>query len=228
MGVGVVSTPPPMPAPHRSRVRRIHGHCGPERLAGPAGRLGSTMLVFLAVLLFVVAPIVELWVIVEVAGAVGIVPTLALLLAISVAGSLLVRREGLGVLRRARTMWRSGRVPTDDILDGVLVLAAGALLLAPGFVTDALGLLLLVGPLRRFVGSLSFSRIQRLLRLPVAGAEFVGGMAGGRRSGYGADGSRTVYVGEAVVVGGRPSLAPHDAPTGAPPGGPHEPPKQGV
>lgn len=165
------------------------------------------MLVLLAVLVFVVLPIVELWVIVEVAGSLGIVPTLALLLAISVLGSLLVRREGLGVLRRARTMWSSGRVPTDDLLDGVLVLAAGALLLAPGFVTDAVGLLLLVPVMRRLVGSLSFGRIRRVLRLPVAGAEFVGGVAGARSSG-----SRTVYVGEAVIVGSAPTLPRPDEP----------------
>ena len=165
------------------------------------------MLVLLAVLVFVVLPIVELWVIVEVAGSLGIVPTLALLLVVSLLGSLLVRREGLGVLRRARTMWSSGRVPTDDLLDGVLVLAAGALLLAPGFVTDAVGLLLLVPVMRRLVGSLSFGRIRRVLRLPVAGAEFVGGVAGARRSG-----SRTVHVGEAVIVGSAPTLPRPDEP----------------
>ena len=165
------------------------------------------MLVLLAVLVFVVLPIVELWVIVEVAGSLGIVPTLALLLVVSLLGSLLVRREGLGVLRRARTMWSSGRVPTDDLLDGVLVLAAGALLLAPGFVTDAVGLLLLVPVMRRLVGSLSVGRIRRVLRLPVAGAEFVGGVTGARRSG-----SRTVHVGEAVIVGSAPTLPRPDEP----------------
>lgn len=185
---------------------------GPEQFANPAGRLGFTMLVLLAVFVFLVVPIIELWVIVEVAGSLGIVPTLAMLLVISVAGSLLVRREGLGVLRRARAMWSAGRVPTDDLLDGVLVLLAGALLLAPGFVTDALGLLLLVPVLRRFVGSLSFARIRRVLRLPVAGAEFVGGVASARRAG-----SQTVYVGEAVVIGGRPTLPP-----------PNQPPTEGV
>lgn len=162
------------------------------------------MLVLLAVLVLVVLPIVELWVIVEVAGWMGLAPTLALLLAVTVVGSLLVRREGLGVWRRTRTAWASGRVPTDDLLDGALVLAAGALLLAPGFLTDVLGLLLLIVPLRRLVGSLSFGRIRRILRLPVAGAEFVGGMAGARRGV-----SRTVYVGEAVVVG-RPTFPPTD------------------
>ena len=163
------------------------------------------MLLLLAVIVFLVVPIIELWVIVEVAGSLGILPTLALLVVVSVIGSLLVRREGLGVWRRARTMWASGRVPTDDLLDGVLVLAAGTLLLAPGFVTDVLGLLLLIPPLRRVVGSAAFGRVRRALRVPVAGAEFVGGMAGARRTG-----PRTVYVGEAVVVSGRPTLPPPD------------------
>jgi len=163
------------------------------------------MFALIAVLVFLVVPVIELWVIVEVAGSLGVVPTLALLLAVSVVGSLLVRREGLGVWRRARGMWSSGRVPTDDLLDGVLVLVAGALLLAPGFVTDLIGLALLVPPLRRLVGSVSFGRIRRLLRLPVAGAEFVGGVASSRR------GDR-VWVGEAVVVRGTPPLAPPVSP----------------
>lgn len=177
------------------------------------------MLVLVAVLVFVVVPIIELWVIVEVAGSLGIVPTLALLVAISVAGSLLVRAQGLGVLRRARAMWAQGRVPTDDLLDGVLVLGAGALLLTPGFVTDALGLLLLVPLVRRFTGSLTFGRIRRILRLPVAGAEFVTGARPGARSGTagradtGAPGGspRTVYVGEAMIVqSGRTLPAPDE------------------
>jgi len=176
------------------------------------------MLILVAVLVFVVVPIIELWVIVEVAGSLGLVPTLALLLAISVAGSLLVRAQGLGVLRRARAMWAEGRVPTDDLLDGVLVLGAGALLLTPGFVTDALGLLLLVPLVRRLTGSLTFGRIRRVLRLPVAGAEFVSGARPGSGAGAGvrADGGtprgggRTVYVGEAVVVRSERTLPPSD------------------
>lgn len=166
------------------------------------------MWVLLAVVAFLVIPLIELWVIVEVAGSVGILPTLGLLIAISVAGSLLVRREGLGVWRRARAMWAAGRVPTDDLLDGLLVLAAAALLLTPGFVTDAMGLVLLVPLTRRLVGSLSFGRLRAVLRLPVAGAEFVGGAAGARRSA-----SRTVYVGEAVIVSGQPTLDPPDEET---------------
>ncbi len=212
MGGGVGSTPSPMPAP--ATQAQSDGEAvpfsapGPEQSRTPPGRLHNTMLILVAVLVFVVVPIVELWVIVEVAGSLGIVPTLALLLAISVAGSLLVRAQGLGVLRRARAMWAEGRVPTDDLLDGVLVLGAGALLLTPGFVTDAIGLLLLVPLVRRLTGSLTFGRIRQILRLPVAGAEFVAGARPGGRAGAGvrADGSasgsgrRTVYVGEAVVV----------------------------
>lgn len=159
----------------------------------------------LAVLVFLVVPVIELWVIVEVAGSLGVVPTLALLVAVSVVGALLVRRAGLSVWRRSRTQWSGGRIPTDDVLDGVLVLGAAVLLLTPGFVTDTLGLLLLIPPVRRLVGSLSFGRIRRVLRIPVAGAEFVGGVAGARRTRSG-----RVWVGEAVVVDGKPSLVPPD------------------
>lgn len=143
------------------------------------------------VVLFIVVPLVELFVIVQVAGSIGIIATLALLLAVSIAGSWLVRREGLGILSRARTMVRNGDVPTDEIINGVLVLGAGALLLTPGFVTDVVGLLLLISPTRAVVRSLIRRRVSFLTWIPGAGAAGRAAAAGfGRR----------VNVGEAVIV----------------------------
>jgi UPF0716 protein FxsA len=111
------------------------------------------------VLVFLVVPIVELAVIVQVARGVGVVPTLLGLLAVSVAGSWLVRREGVEVWRRFRTQVRAGVVPGREIADGAMIMFAGALLLTPGFVTDVLGLLLLVPGVRRAVRATLLARL---------------------------------------------------------------------
>ncbi len=99
-------------------------------------------------LLFLVVPFLELYVLIQVGRLVGALPTVALLLLVSAAGAWLVKREGLGVLRRAQAQLREGHVPTSELVDGVLILFAGALLVTPGFVTDAAGILLLLPPVR--------------------------------------------------------------------------------
>ena len=113
---------------------------------------------FALVLLFVVVPILELAVIVEVSRHLGFLNTVGLLLLISIVGAWLVRRQGLATLRRIRRSLDAGVLPTPDLVDGGVILLAGGLLLAPGFLTDAVGLLLLLpvsrsvvrGALRRF------------------------------------------------------------------------------
>jgi UPF0716 protein FxsA len=104
--------------------------------------------VALLVLLFLAVPVVELAVIIKVGEALGVWDTLALLLLISLVGAWLVRRQGLAVMRSAQEELAQGRMPGVALADGVLVLAAGGLLLVPGFVTDAIGLLLLLPPMR--------------------------------------------------------------------------------
>jgi UPF0716 family protein affecting phage T7 exclusion len=101
--------------------------------------------------LFVVVPIIEIYVFVVVAGAIGFFPALAALLAVCFFGVWLVKREGVGVLRRMRTTVDRGEVPTREVVDGGLLVVAGTLCIVPGFVTGALGLLLLLPPLRAFV-----------------------------------------------------------------------------
>jgi UPF0716 protein FxsA len=105
------------------------------------------VLALLAVLLIVV-PFAELYVIIQVSHHLGLGVTLVLLLAVSLAGAWLVKQEGFGVLRRAQARLDAGRLPGNELIDGILILCAGALLLAPGFITDALGILLLLPPVR--------------------------------------------------------------------------------
>jgi len=100
------------------------------------------------ILLFLALPIAELFVIIQVGHVLGVLDTLALLVLISVIGAWLVKREGLSVLRRARAQLDGGLVPGRELVDGSLILLAGALMLTPGFITDAVGLLLLLPPVR--------------------------------------------------------------------------------
>ena len=109
-------------------------------------------------LLLLAMPIVELYVIVQVAGAVGVLETLLLLIAVSVAGAWLLKQQGVATWRSLQTTMARGEMPTKEATDGALILFGGALLLTPGFVTDAFGVLLLLPPTRALVKS-SFRKL---------------------------------------------------------------------
>ena len=103
---------------------------------------------------FIGVPLIEIGVFIEVGGAIGLWPTLGLVIATAVAGTWLLRRQGLAVLARAREQMDRGVLPGREIFDGVCLLFAGALLLTPGFVTDTLGMLLFVQAFRDGLRSL--------------------------------------------------------------------------
>lgn len=105
----------------------------------------------LLVVLFLAVPIAELYVLIQVGQGIGILETLALLVVISIVGAWLAKREGLSVLRRMRAALNAGRVPGTELLDGFLILLAAALMLTPGFLTDAAAILLLLPPVRAAV-----------------------------------------------------------------------------
>jgi UPF0716 protein FxsA len=111
----------------------------------------------LLLLLFLIVPIVELYVIIQVGSWLGVVPTLALLVLVSVLGAWLVKREGLGMWARVRSQLERGALPANELIDGFLILLAGALMLTPGFVTDIVGILLLI-PATRSLARLVFAR----------------------------------------------------------------------
>jgi UPF0716 protein FxsA len=115
----------------------------------------------LLVLLFILVPIAELYVIVQVGQVLGVVNTLALLVLISFTGAWLMKREGITTWRRAQRQFESGLVPGRELVDGALILLAGALLLAPGFITDFVGLLLLLPPVRAGVRGATRYRLER-------------------------------------------------------------------
>ena len=95
----------------------------------------------LLVVLLVVVPLAELYVLIQVGQVIGALPTIALLVVMSVVGGLLLRREGNRTFRAFRDAVQAGRVPAREIADGVLVVVGGALMLTPGFLTDVVGLL---------------------------------------------------------------------------------------
>ena len=108
------------------------------------------------VILFIVVPIVELYVIIQVGEAIGVLPTLALLLADAVLGSLLLRHQGRGAWQRFNEALAQRRFPHREVADGLMIAIGGTLLLTPGFVTDIFGAILLIPPtraiVRRFLG----------------------------------------------------------------------------
>lgn len=140
-------------------------------------------MVALLVVLFIAVPIAEIAVIIKVGSLIGFGETIALLLVISVCGAWLVKRQGLGVLRRVREQMSLGRVPGAELVDGALILVAGVLLLAPGFITDAAGLVLLVPPVRSGIRRVARRRLGRRVtrRVRVVTVRSPGGSPGGER-----------------------------------------------
>jgi UPF0716 protein FxsA len=136
------------------------------------------------IVLFIVVPIAELYVIIQVGEAIGVLPTIALLIADSVLGSMLMRSQGRSAWRRFNRAIEEGRIPAREVLDGVLVVFGGALLLTPGFLTDILGAVLLVPPTRALVRKLAARRL--VGRVVVSGPRRPRGGAG-----FDVDGSAT-------------------------------------
>ena len=121
----------------------------------------------LLAVLFLVLPIAELYVLVQVAGGIGFLNTIGLLVLVSVVGAWLCKREGLGLLRRIRLSLDRYELPGKELVDGALILFAGALLLTPGFLTDCLGILLLVPPTRAVARGVVLSYLARRTQLAV-------------------------------------------------------------
>jgi UPF0716 protein FxsA len=134
--------------------------------------------VAILVALFIVIPILELYVIVKVGGLIGALPTLTLLLAMSLLGAALLRHQGRGAWRRFNAALAERRFPGREVADGLMITVGGVMLLVPGFISDAFGLLLLLPPFRAIARRLLRGYFTR--RFVVVGT--VGGAASARRS----------------------------------------------
>ncbi|NRG16774.1 FxsA family protein [Rhizobiales bacterium] len=106
----------------------------------------------LILLVLIGVPLLEIFVLIEVGSEIGAIPTIGLTVLTALAGTLMLRVQGLSLLTRMRSEIDAGRVPGDDIIHGAFIVIAAILLLIPGFVTDTLGLLLFIPPVRTAIG----------------------------------------------------------------------------
>jgi UPF0716 protein FxsA len=123
---------------------------------------------FLLVLLFIVVPIAELYVILKVGDLIGILPTVALLVLDSLLGAWLLKSQGRAVWSRFQQTMQAGRVPHRELMDGVLVIFGGAFLITPGFLTDIVGVLLLLPPTRALFRRMIIRRGGRMFGISMA------------------------------------------------------------
>ena len=177
----------------------------------------------LLIVLFIVVPIAELYVIIEVGQAIGLIPTLVILIADAVLGSLLLRQQGRAAWRRFNAALDERRFPGREVADGLMIPFGGALLLTPGFLTDIAGLALLLPPTRAVIRRVMYSLIGRRFKLAGHAASWGYSRVGGARSrgagppGYDVEGTAEEVspAGEGATngssrtnPGGRPELPP--------------------
>ncbi len=150
-------------------------------------------LLFLA---FILLPIAELWLIIELGGAIGVMPTIALLIFDSLVGAVLLRSHSRAAWERFNIALAEGRIPAREVFDGAMIIVGGALLLTPGFITDFFGLALLIPPTRALVRAFLTRVVGRRGAVAFRVAEFgyarrPGGKPGapGRERGYDYEGS---------------------------------------
>jgi UPF0716 protein FxsA len=164
--------------------------------------------VAILVVLFIVVPIAELFVIIKMGELIGVMPTILFLLASAMIGALLLRHQGRGAWRRFNEALSEGRFPGKEVADGALIVVGGTLLVTPGFITDAVGVLLLLPPTRALARRL-LKRVA-LSRFTVVNVGFGGGPFGrGRGSGpYGGPGGGPFGPGGGPGPGG--ATRPYD------------------
>ncbi len=117
--------------------------------------------------LFILVPLAELYVILQVGDAIGLGWTLLILVADSILGSMLLKSQGRQVWRRFNDATAAGRIPHSEIIDGVLIIFGGAFLITPGFLTDLVGLMLLAPPTRAVFRRLVVGRLGRRVAVGV-------------------------------------------------------------
>jgi UPF0716 protein FxsA len=136
----------------------------------------------LLILLFIAVPIAELAVIIQVGQAIGVWWTIAILIADSILGSLLMRSQGRITWRRFNETLGAGRVPAREVADGVLVIFGGALLLTPGFLSDIFGLLFLLPPTRAVIRRVFLRQAMKRITVSMAGVPMPPQYRSGRRA----------------------------------------------
>ena len=114
-------------------------------------------------LLFIIVPAIELLLLIQMGQWLGTLPTVGLIVITGIVGAYLARQQGLQVLTRVQQEAQSGQMPAEALLDGAMILVAGAVLMTPGVLTDALGFLLLLPPSRKLLRQLAWRQIQQMV-----------------------------------------------------------------
>ncbi|MCW8330667.1 membrane protein FxsA [Photobacterium sp. SDRW27] len=128
--------------------------------------------------LFIVVPIVEIALFVQVGGFLGMWPTIALVLVTAIVGASLVRSQGIATLMSVQSRLQKGELPAQQIVEGVMLAVSGVLLLTPGFMTDALGMLVLLPAPRAMLAKQLMSRVK--VQGMASGSGFSAGFGGGQ------------------------------------------------
>ncbi len=130
-------------------------------------------------LLFAVIPVIEIAILVKVGTIIGALPTILLVIATAAIGAYLVRMEGLSIMTRIQKNLSQGVFPAEELMDGALVLVAGAVLLTPGIITDCLGFLLVFPPTRQLFKGVARSFVKGRMVMTGGGKSGFGGGFGG-------------------------------------------------
>lgn len=112
------------------------------------------------VILFVVVPVIELYLLIKVGGWIGVFPTILIVILTAVAGTWLLRQQGGAMVRRYQQTLAAGKMPAQEVIEGLALVFGGALLLTPGFFTDAIGFLCLLPLTRQFMIRAILSRVK--------------------------------------------------------------------
>ena len=112
-------------------------------------------------LIFILVPLVELFLLIEIGRLIGTLSTLTIIVCTGILGAFLARRQGIGVLHQIRTEIANGRLPAAQLADGVIILLAGAVLITPGVLTDALGFLCLIPASRKIIKKMLWRWLER-------------------------------------------------------------------
>lgn len=120
---------------------------------------------FLLILLFVIGPIAEIYVLLQAGASFGVLPVVIACVATAIIGGWLIRLQGLAALNGARRDLMAGKAPVDSALDGALLVVAAPFLMTPGFLTDICGFALLIPPVRRAIGKYAYAKIRQRMKV---------------------------------------------------------------
>ena len=120
-------------------------------------------------LLFILVPIAELYLFITIGSQLGLGPTLAIIIATAVLGASLTKSQGRRAMEKFQAATAAGRMPAKEAIDGLMILLAGAVLITPGFLTDAVGFLLLVPPFRAIVAGYAGKRLKGKIQVVTPG-----------------------------------------------------------